>query len=175
MFFRQHRALSQCKRDDHKHMISLTSLLNAICLLNQYGYWLVICYNQILTLTLVFILQTNIKCTINDLSLIFEIPSVLLFIVVLDSFGQASMIQHLTNPSPFPPEPSTVAGLFRGRGPVTTACYIYNTFWLLMSPVSLVLCPVSLYCTFLSFVWWSSCLTEHLWFVQIKMTPSKDF
>ncbi|KAF7699905.1 hypothetical protein HF521_002863 [Silurus meridionalis] len=34
-----------------------------------------------------------------------------------DSFGQASMIQHLTNPSPFPPEPSTVAGLFRGYGP----------------------------------------------------------
>ncbi|XP_053543536.1 phosphatidylinositol binding clathrin assembly protein b isoform X9 [Ictalurus punctatus] len=27
-----------------------------------------------------------------------------------DSFGQASMIQHLTNPSPFPPESSTVAG-----------------------------------------------------------------
>ncbi|XP_053543535.1 phosphatidylinositol binding clathrin assembly protein b isoform X8 [Ictalurus punctatus] len=34
-----------------------------------------------------------------------------------DSFGQASMIQHLTNPSPFPPESSTVAGLFRGYGP----------------------------------------------------------
>ncbi|XP_051520774.1 phosphatidylinositol binding clathrin assembly protein b isoform X7 [Myxocyprinus asiaticus] len=31
-----------------------------------------------------------------------------------DSFGQASMVQHLPNPSPFQSEPSTVAGLFRG-------------------------------------------------------------
>ncbi|XP_017566538.1 phosphatidylinositol binding clathrin assembly protein b isoform X11 [Pygocentrus nattereri] len=33
-----------------------------------------------------------------------------------DSFGQASMVQHLPNPSPFQSEPSTVAGLFRGYG-----------------------------------------------------------
>lgn len=174
MFFRQHRALSQCKRDDHKHMISLSSLLNSICHLTTYGYWLVICYMQILTLNLVFISQTNIKCTTNLLSLIFEIPFLLFSTVVLDSFGQASMIQHLTNPSPFPPEPSTVAGLFRGRGPVTTACYIYNSFWLLMSAVSPVLCPFLLSCTFPSFVWCSSCLTEHLCFVQVNVTCSKD-
>ncbi|TSQ46610.1 Phosphatidylinositol-binding clathrin assembly protein [Bagarius yarrelli] len=37
--------------------------------------------------------------------------------LISDSFGQASMIQHLTNPSPFPTEPSTVAGLFQGYGP----------------------------------------------------------
>ncbi|XP_049323032.1 phosphatidylinositol binding clathrin assembly protein b isoform X6 [Astyanax mexicanus] len=33
-----------------------------------------------------------------------------------DSFGQASMVQHLPNPSPFQSEPSSVAGLFRGYG-----------------------------------------------------------
>ncbi|XP_051520772.1 phosphatidylinositol binding clathrin assembly protein b isoform X6 [Myxocyprinus asiaticus] len=34
--------------------------------------------------------------------------------LISDSFGQASMVQHLPNPSPFQSEPSTVAGLFRG-------------------------------------------------------------
>ncbi|XP_051535065.1 phosphatidylinositol-binding clathrin assembly protein-like isoform X7 [Myxocyprinus asiaticus] len=36
--------------------------------------------------------------------------------LISDSFGQASMVQHLPNPSPFQSEPSTVAGLFRGYG-----------------------------------------------------------
>uniref|UniRef100_A0A8B9JTA5 Phosphatidylinositol-binding clathrin assembly protein n=1 Tax=Astyanax mexicanus TaxID=7994 RepID=A0A8B9JTA5_ASTMX len=36
--------------------------------------------------------------------------------LISDSFGQASMVQHLPNPSPFQSEPSSVAGLFRGYG-----------------------------------------------------------
>lgn len=102
---------------------------------------------QIQTLALVFSLQTNIKCITVQVSLMFEMASLLLSTYVLDSFGQASMIQHLTNPSPFPPEPSTVAGLFRGRGPVTAAYFTCNSFWLLVSFVSPVPCPVS--CFFL--------------------------
>ncbi|XP_030633031.1 phosphatidylinositol binding clathrin assembly protein b isoform X1 [Chanos chanos] len=34
--------------------------------------------------------------------------------LISDSFGSTSMGQHLSNPSPFQSEPSTVAGLFRG-------------------------------------------------------------
>lgn len=83
---------------------------------------------QILTLSLVFTLQTNIKCITIQESVMFEMPSLLLSTFVLDSFGQASMIQHLTNPSPFPPESSTVAGLFRGTGLVTAACFICDSF-----------------------------------------------
>lgn len=41
-----------------------------------------------------------------------------------DSFGQPSMVQHLPNPSPFQSEPSTVAGLFRGREPVAGGCLV---------------------------------------------------
>ncbi|XP_062377476.1 phosphatidylinositol binding clathrin assembly protein b isoform X2 [Sardina pilchardus] len=47
-------------------------------------------------------LSTNYKRTVRIESLI------------SDSFGSATMLQHLPNPSPFQPEPSSVAGLFRG-------------------------------------------------------------
>ncbi|XP_051965704.1 phosphatidylinositol-binding clathrin assembly protein-like isoform X2 [Xyrauchen texanus] len=36
--------------------------------------------------------------------------------LISESFGQASMVQHLPNPSPFQSDPSTVVGLFRGYG-----------------------------------------------------------
>ncbi|XP_056101036.1 phosphatidylinositol-binding clathrin assembly protein-like isoform X4 [Rhinichthys klamathensis goyatoka] len=44
--------------------------------------------------------------------------------LISDSFGQPSMVQHLPNPSPFQSEPSTVAGLFRGREPVAGGCLV---------------------------------------------------
>ncbi|KAL2085114.1 hypothetical protein ACEWY4_018434 [Coilia grayii] len=47
-------------------------------------------------------LSTNYKHTVRIESLL------------SDSFGTAGMLQHIPNPAPFQPEPSSVAGLFRG-------------------------------------------------------------
>lgn len=82
--------------------------------------------------------------TCNARCIVFPLPACL-----SDSFGQPSVVQHLPNPSPFLSEPSTVAGLFRGRKPVAGGCLVW--LWPLFC--------VSLCCHSLSHTVWL-CLTK---------------